>query len=77
MNVEVRIDGEARGNWESRGWALIPGFLGPDEIASLRREADRLLQRQDLFDERGTVPFSPTRDDRLEKAAAQQAGYLQ
>lgn len=66
MNVEVRIDAAGRNSWESCGWALIPGFLGPDEVSALCREADRLIQRKELFDQRGTVPFSPTRRDRLD-----------
>jgi hypothetical protein len=66
MNAEIRLDAERQTSWESCGWALIPGFLGADEIAMLCREADRLLQRRHLFEQRGTVPFSPTRGDRLD-----------
>ena len=66
MSIEARIDEEARTSWESCGWALVPEFLGPDEVACLGREADRLIQCRDLFEQRGTVPFSPTRGDRLD-----------
>ena len=66
MNVEVRIDAEGRDSWESRGWALIPGFLAPGEVSVLCDESDRLLQNRELFDQRGSVPFSPTRTDRLD-----------
>ena len=52
--------------WDSCGWALLPGILRPDEVAALRLEADRLIRKTEYFDERGAVPFSPTRRDRLD-----------
>ena len=66
MNAEVRIERAATDQWESEGWMQLPGFLGADELALLSREADRLLELKEYFDERGVVPFSPTRSDRLD-----------
>ena len=66
MNAEVRIERAATDQWESDGWMQLPGFLGADELALLSREADRLLELKEYFDERGVVPFSPTRSDRLD-----------
>ena len=66
MNAEVRIGRLATDHWASHGWMLLPEFLGTDELGPLRGEADRLIDRKEYFDERGVVPFSPTRSDRLD-----------
>ena len=58
MNVAARIDSAPGADWEANGWELIPGFLGPDEIALLQSESDRLCGNSALFDERGAVPNS-------------------
>jgi hypothetical protein len=66
MNAETRLTPFPREEWDSCGRALLPGFLRADELADLCREADRLMRRRELFDDRGAVPFSPTRHDRLD-----------
>ncbi len=66
MNQPARIAAPTVVSWEEEGWALIPGFLGADELASLRTEADRLLRDPQLFAQRGAVPNSATRADRLD-----------
>lgn len=53
-------------DWARDGWTLIAGFLKKDELTLLRREADRLWARQDLFAQRGAALNSPTRSDRLD-----------
>ncbi len=53
-------------DWARDGWTLVARFLGDDELALLRLEADRLWARRDLFAERGAVLNSPTRGDRLD-----------
>lgn len=65
MNVTANIS-LARGDWHRDGWLLVPGFLGTDEVEALRQEANRLWQDQSLFRERGAVPNSATRSDRLD-----------
>ena len=66
MNAEVRIELAAADHWDLHGWALLPGFLGPDELGPLRSEAGRLIGQKEHFHARGVVPFSPTRSDRLD-----------
>lgn len=66
MNIVAKIDSGPNTDWVTNGWALLPGFLGVDELADLRREADRLLDSPGLFDERGSVPNSAKRSDRLD-----------
>lgn len=55
-----------REEWNRQGWALVPGLIGAGELAGLRREAERLWADQSHFGERGAVPNSPTRSDRLD-----------
>lgn len=57
---------EPSDGWDANGWALIPGFLAPDEVEALREEAERLCTNRALFDERGAIPNSATRSDRLD-----------
>ena len=52
--------------WRSRGWTLVPAFLGEERLVRLRRECERLMEQQALFDQRGMVPASPRRSDRLD-----------
>ena len=66
MNVAASFDAPPRGVWETNGWALMPGFTGTEEIAALRAEAERLCSEKALFEERGAVPNSTTRNDRLD-----------
>lgn len=66
MNVAATIDAAPGADWEANGWELIPGFLEPDEIALLQAESDRLCGNIALFDERGAVPNSAARSDRLD-----------
>ena len=66
MNVAARFDAAPGADWEANGWELIPGFLGPEEIALLQAESDRLCGNTALFDERGAVPNSSARSDRLD-----------
>lgn len=56
----------AREEYRAKGWALINRFLGEAEVADLRREAERLVEDQALFVERGTIPMSMSRTDRLD-----------
>src|SRR5687768_827454 len=53
-------------DWARRGWPLVAGFVDADEVEKLRREAERLWADQKLFGERGAVPNSATRGDRLD-----------
>ena len=66
MNIAATIEARPSGDWESKGWALIPGFLSADQLVALRREAGILLGNPALFDERGSVPNSAQRSDRLD-----------
>lgn len=66
VNLETRIDPPAHADWETKGWASVPGFLTDGELEGLRREADRLWADQSLFGQRGAVPNSVTRSDRLD-----------
>lgn len=53
-------------DWRRDGWCVARGVLAADEIDALRREADRLWAQPALFAERGAVPISPRRNDRLD-----------
>jgi ectoine hydroxylase-related dioxygenase (phytanoyl-CoA dioxygenase family) len=66
MSVAARVDPPENQDWASKGWTLVPGFLDRDEVEKLRREAERLWADQKLFGERGAVPNSATRGDRLD-----------
>ena len=66
MNVAAKVEAALDGGWEANGWALFPGFLDSDDLSKLRAEADRLLEDQALFQQRGSVPNSATRSDRLD-----------
>ena len=66
MNVAARIEAEAGADWTANGWAVIPGFLAANELPSLRIEADRLFRDKALFEQRGAVPNSTSRNDRLD-----------
>ena len=66
MNIAVRLDTAPGDDWQSNGWALIPGFIGDEAIAGLRAESDRLCGQAALFEERGAIPNSTTRNDRLD-----------
>lgn len=66
MNAISPLGASDLQGWQSRGWALFPGIIGTDELARLRKEADRLWDDQGLFAARGSVPNSPTRSDRLD-----------
>ena len=66
MNVAARIEALPGTDWTANGWALVPGFLDSEELASLRVEADRLFRDKTLFQQRGAVPNSTTRSDRLD-----------
>lgn len=66
MTLAARAEGASLHDWRSKGWALLPGFLDVAELAELRREADRLWADRSLFEARGAVPNSPTRQDRLD-----------
>lgn len=65
MNLASRIQ-SMPDDWATKGWALVHAFLGGDELARLREEADRLWADQTLFGSRGAVPNSATRSDRLD-----------
>ena len=66
MNVAVMLEANRNVHWEARGWTLVPAFLNGDDLTMLRREADRLLDNGALFEQRGSVPNSTTRSDRLD-----------
>ena len=66
MNAELAIQPMSTDHWSAHGWLHLPAFLGQDETAALRGEADRLLRNRKHFDQRGAVLFSPTRSDRLD-----------
>jgi ectoine hydroxylase-related dioxygenase (phytanoyl-CoA dioxygenase family) len=66
MNVAARIYATSLGDWSAKGWRLVPGFLAPAQLAALRREAERLWDSRQLFGERGAIPQSATRSDRLD-----------
>lgn len=64
--VVVRLGERGLGEWRSRGWTLVRGFLGEERLAPLRRECERLERQPFLFDQRGAVPASRRRTDRLD-----------
>lgn len=66
MTIAAAFGRAPHGNWDADGWQLFPAFLGPEEVAALGAESERLLADQTLFEERGAVPNSPTRSDRLD-----------
>jgi ectoine hydroxylase-related dioxygenase (phytanoyl-CoA dioxygenase family) len=66
MNLAARIEAGPGADWTANGWALIPGFLDTAELTSLLAEAGRLCNDKALFDQRGAVPNSTTRSDRLD-----------
>jgi ectoine hydroxylase-related dioxygenase (phytanoyl-CoA dioxygenase family) len=66
MNFAAKLEAVPSADWESNGWALVPGFLSMKEIADLRSEAERLCADAALFEERGAVPNSTARSDRLD-----------
>ena len=66
MNAELAIQPMSTDHWSAHGWLHLPAFMGQDETAALRGEADRLLRNRKHFDQRGAVLFSPTRSDRLD-----------
>ncbi|HXG81148.1 MAG TPA: phytanoyl-CoA dioxygenase family protein [Sphingomicrobium sp.] len=67
VEAASRLTGASeQSDWHDKGWELIPAFLQADEVEQLRLEADRLWADQRLFAERGAVPNSPTRSDRLD-----------
>jgi phytanoyl-CoA dioxygenase PhyH len=66
VNAANKVETSARDEFEAKGWAHLPNFVGADELAGLRDEADRLWADQALFASRGAVPNSPTRSDRLD-----------
>ena len=58
--------GDSQGDWRRDGWCLLEAVLGPAEVEALRGEAERLCADADAFAERGVVPVSPRRRDRLD-----------
>lgn len=66
MNIAARLGALRSGDWEHKGWALVPAFISTAELDALRTEADRLFADRALFDERGAVPNSARRNDRLD-----------
>jgi hypothetical protein len=66
MTVANHPKASQPGNWDADGWLLVPEFLDPSSLAALREESERLLEQPELFDQRGAVPNSPTRSDRLD-----------
>lgn len=66
MSVAARIEAGPDADWTANGWCLIPGFLDAAELTSLRAEAERLFHDKALFGQRGAVPNSTTRSDRLD-----------
>jgi len=66
MNVAARIEAGPGADWKANGWCLVPAYLDAAELAKLRAEAERLFRDQALFDQRGAVPNSTTRADRLD-----------
>jgi ectoine hydroxylase-related dioxygenase (phytanoyl-CoA dioxygenase family) len=66
MNIAARIEAGPDADWTANGWRLVPGFLDPAHLASLGAEADRLCRDKALFDERGAVPNSTNRSDRID-----------
>jgi ectoine hydroxylase-related dioxygenase (phytanoyl-CoA dioxygenase family) len=52
--------------WHSKGWALVRGFLDEERLAPLRQECEQLTRQTSLFEQRGAVPSSPRRTDRLD-----------
>jgi ectoine hydroxylase-related dioxygenase (phytanoyl-CoA dioxygenase family) len=66
MNVAARIEAGPGADWTANGWCLVSGFVDPATLTSLRAEAERLFYDKALFDQRGAVPNSNTRSDRLD-----------
>jgi len=66
MNVAAKIGLAVPADWAANGWALLPEFLSGREIVVLGEEADRLCRDRSLFEQRGAVPNSSTRSDRLD-----------
>ena len=66
MNVTARIEAGPEADWQANGWCLVPGYVDAAELAMLRAEAERLFRDKALFDQRGAVPNSTTRSDRLD-----------
>jgi len=66
MNVASRIEAGPGPDWTANGWCLIPRFVDSAELASLCAEAGRLSRDKSLFEQRGAVPNSTTRGDRLD-----------
>lgn len=57
---------EGRGDWRRDGWCVVEDVLGEAELEDLRREAERLCADTRSFADRGMVPISPRRLDRLD-----------
>ena len=66
MNVAARVEALPAADWMANGWTVILGFLASEELDSLRAEAERLTHDKALFEQRGAVPNSTTRSDRLD-----------
>jgi ectoine hydroxylase-related dioxygenase (phytanoyl-CoA dioxygenase family) len=66
VNAMTSIDASVRQGWDRDGWTLVPGLIGAGELVEFRREADRLWGHASHFAERGVVPNSPARSDRLD-----------
>ncbi len=66
VNRLCPVDSTIREEWQEKGWALVPGLIGDDELDALRGEAKRLWADKSQFVVRGTVPNSPARNDRLD-----------
>jgi len=66
MTALNHLKAAAHDNWAADGWLLLPEFLDQSSLAALRDEADQLMQQRDLFVQRGAVPISPARRDRLD-----------
>ena len=66
MTIALRFEAALGDDWATNGWTVVEGFVGEAELAALREEADRLMQDEALFRERGAIPNSARRGDRLD-----------
>ena len=66
MSIAARIASSPTPDWDSNGWTLVPAFLDQQQLDLLRAEAERLWGDRELFDQRGAVPNSVPRSDRLD-----------
>ena len=68
MTTIAHLNQRQHREWTARAWTLVPGFLGEAQLARLRDQCERMMAQPILFAQRGAVPASPRRSDRLDPA---------